>query len=135
MPAAHPPGIMNYSGLARAISEYKDSDPIYCTRLIPRTLQMLGLVKDDGEAAWFYETPPTTGDKRWDALIAGIATHTWALSGKPGVPDWTLPFSPLKDWWEPAQISPRWTFWNMVNTPASIRERKIIFPSAWLVAV
>ena len=127
--------IEGYADLARAISDYKESDSLFCTRLIGRTVQILGTLHHEDQIVRFYEPPPSTDDERWDALIAGVATHTWSVAGNPGVPAWTKPFQALDDWWEPAPISPKWTFWNMVHTPPSIRERKIIFPSQWLRAV
>jgi len=127
--------VSGYAGLAETIREFKDKDEILCTRLIPRTIQQLKLLKNKQDILAFYQQPPTSGDKKWDALIAGVAVHTWSLAGYPGTPEWTAPLRPLDDWWEPGAFSNRWTFWNMVHTPASLRERKVIFPSQWLDAV
>jgi len=129
------PNVLSYSLLADAISELKDEDEVHCTRLVAQTVQQLKGLHDDDQINWFYQAPNSTGDDRWDALIAGVAVHTWSLSGRPGVPVWTKPLKPLDEWWEPGHMPERWRFWNMVHTPVSLRERKVIFPRMWLDAV
>jgi transcriptional regulator with XRE-family HTH domain len=45
-------------------------------------------VTDTSEIKVFLAAPSTTGDRRWDALLAGSTEHL-ALLGKMSVPDWT----------------------------------------------
>ena len=88
--------LLDYPALARAIAPISDDDPVHCTRLVARAVQQLKSVTDPDELAKFHRQPPSTGDQHWDALLAGVATHTWSLLGN----DTALPLRELDDWWE-----------------------------------
>ena len=92
--------VLDYPELARAIMPFVDIDPVHCTRLVARAVQQLKSVTDPDELAEFHRQPPATGDERWDALLAGVATHTWSLLGNDTALPWTLPLRELDDWWE-----------------------------------
>ncbi|MCL1801076.1 MAG: hypothetical protein FWG25_06925 [Promicromonosporaceae bacterium] len=127
--------LLDYPALARAIAPISDDDPVHCTRLVARAVQQLKSVTDPDELAEFHRQPLSTGDERWDALLAGVATHTWSLLGNDTALQWTLPLRELDNWWEPGNMPRKWQFWNMLHTPPSLRERRVIFPTQWLEAV
>ena len=124
----------DYAGLANEISVNLD-DEVFCTRMIRRAVQLLALLTDENDIAAFHARPASTESAQWDALIAGVAAHTWSLSGHNEPLDWTKPLNPLPEWWEPAGSPQRWRFWNMLQTPPSLQARKVIFPRQWLEAV
>jgi len=123
-----------YPQLALAVKQHMRTDPVHCTRLVRQTVHQLQLLTDERDIAAYHIKPPTTADPRWNGLIAGVAAHTWSLGGHRASLDWTRDLHPLDQWWQPGNIPARWRDWNLVHTPPSLRERKIIFPSQWLEA-
>lgn len=53
-----------------------------------------------GQATWLATPPPSTGDPRWDALLAGVAEHLAMVWGHP-VPAWASLHAPLEEPWFP----------------------------------
>lgn len=70
------------------------------------------------------ETPATTGDERWDALLAGTVRHHLHRLGRPA-PAWTLR-EPLATWWWPVARGAR-AVYAMQNTPPEIARLGIWF--------
>lgn len=126
--------LLCFPQLALAIKRSMDADPVHCTRLVRQTVQQLNLLADERDVAAYHIRPPTTGDVRWNALITGVAAHTWSLSGNVTPLEWAQEVLPLEEWWTPGATPPRWRDWNLVHTPSSLRERRVIFPTAWLEA-
>lgn len=126
--------LLCFPQLALAIKRYMSADPVHCTRLVRQTVQQLRLLTDEPDVTAYHIKPPTTGDARWNALVAGVAAHTWSLSGHAVSLDWTRDVRPLERWWEPGALPPRWRDWNLVHTPPSLRERRVIFPAEWMEA-
>jgi len=127
--------LVTYPRLAAAIRDNYATDPVFCTRLVRQTVQHLTLLTDEAEIAEFHAEPPSTGSAEWDALIAGVAVHTWSLGGHLKLLPWMLDLKPLDNFWEPGGGPTRWRDWNLINTPPSLSERGVIFPSQWLQAV
>jgi hypothetical protein len=126
--------LLSYPQLALAIKQIMATDPVHCTRLVRQSVQQLSLLTDERDVTAYHIKPPSTGDKRWNALIAGVAAHTWSLSGHNASLDWTRNPTPLPQWWEPGNMPPRWRAWNLMHTPPSLRDRGVIFPTQWLEA-
>jgi len=72
--------------------------------------------------------PPTTGDRRWDALLAGVVEHLCFHHGLP-VPDWVV---------RPARFLDRWWFVTpyrslhasaFAETPAALANRGVFIHS------
>jgi hypothetical protein len=125
---------MTYKELVEDIAACLD-DEVFCTRLIPRAIQVMKLAQTEDELVKWHEYPGSTGDPRWDALIAGVAAHTWSLSGHEVPLAWTNEAQALEEWFEPGDMPNRWHYYNMLHTPPSIRANKVIFPRSWLEAV
>jgi len=61
--------------------------------------------------------PPSTGDERWDVLLAALAEHLAARDGR-GAPAWS----------EPRRLRP---FWFPFNTPAARVDAVVHAPAAF----
>ncbi|MCL2467328.1 MAG: hypothetical protein FWF02_08725 [Micrococcales bacterium] len=127
--------LLCYPQLALVLKRHMDTDPVHCTRLVRQSVQQLQLLDDERDIAAFHIKPPTTGDVRWNALVTGVAAHTWSLSNDGASLDWTRQLRPVDQWWQPGTMPARWRDWNLVHTPPSLRERRVIFPVQWLEAV
>jgi hypothetical protein len=126
--------LVSYPQLARAIKSAGMNDPVHATRLVRQTVAHLATLHDESDIRAFHIKPPTTGDPRWNALIGGLAMHTWSLAGYPVPLGWAEMKKPLRPVWEPGFMPERWRMWNLVNTPPSLRERGVSFPRDWLEA-
>lgn len=126
--------LVGYPQLAIAVGRERGDD-VLATRLVRQTVAHLGLLSAARDIAAFHLQPPSTGDARWDALIAGVAAHTWSTSGHLHTLPWTRITEPLPEQWEPGNMPARWRAWNLINTPPSLRERGVVFPADWLTAV
>ena len=124
----------NYDKLAKAIIRNLDNE-VFCTRLFARAAQRLEELSDPQEIAEFHSQPRTTGDPRWDALLAGVAAHTWSLKSGGAALEWAKTVPRLDQWWEPGNMPAKWRNWNLVHTPPSVRDKGVIFPRMWLEAV
>jgi hypothetical protein len=127
--------LADYPKLAVAIKEHWRDDPVHCTRLVRQTAAHSALLQSEDDLADFHRKPESTGSAEWDALIAGVAAHTWSLSGHAESLPWTRFDQPLSEWWEPGDGPKRWRDWNLIHTPPSLRDRRVIFPEQWLRAV
>jgi len=127
--------LLTYPKLAVEIRAIKDDDPVHATRLIRQTVQQLGLLSDPAEIAVFHAEPPSTGDPRWDALIAGVAVHTWSLGHDGEFLPWAKKVPPLEEIWEPGNGPERWRGVNLIHTPPSLIALNVCFPEEWLQAV
>lgn len=80
------------------------------------------------------EEPPTSGDRRWDALLAATAEHLCFHHGLP-VPAWTLaPGRFLDEWWfvTPYRSLHASAF---VETPAAFANRGVFIHVSSLASV
>jgi hypothetical protein len=127
--------LLCFPQLALAVKRLMNVDEVHCTRLVRQTVQQLGELIDQADIAGFHIKPPTTGDARWNALIAGIAADTWARAGRGEPPAWTRHVRPLPGWWEPGGMPARWRNWNLVHTSPALRDRGVVFPRQWVEAV
>jgi HTH-type transcriptional regulator/antitoxin HipB len=87
--------------LARAVrKEIASGDTNFALRLIGRSIDEL---RHLARADWpvFLSPPPSTGDHRWDTLIAGAFRRECRRSGI-DAPSWTA-VTPLPTWWFPVE--------------------------------
>jgi transcriptional regulator with XRE-family HTH domain len=86
---------------ARAVrTEVERGDEPFALRLIARALSDLRALDEPADVRAWLEEPPSTGDPRWDTLLA--AATRWVCrrhSIRP--PAWTRA-EPLDQWWFPA---------------------------------
>ncbi|MDA8184937.1 MAG: hypothetical protein ACYCUF_02945 [Acidimicrobiales bacterium] len=101
-------------------------------RLIRQFLMDLQRAEDPAEL--LHENPETTGDRRWDALIAGVV-EDFTLHRCIEAPEWVF---------EPARFSTPWWFVTtieamrptvIVETPAALANHGVFISRASLVNV
>lgn len=79
--------------------ELQRDDPDFALRLLGRALQEFGHLTDPAEQVAFLAEPPSTGDHRWDTLLAAAVARTCRKVGVTP-PAWTQ-VPPLASWWFP----------------------------------
>lgn len=86
--------------------------------------------KVDYEA--FFAQPSTTGDQRWDAMLAGVAEHLNVSRGRPA-PAWTARAGLDRFWF--LGSDPAFDAISFASTPTSLRVRGVIVDGAALESV
>lgn len=89
-------------------------------------------IEDDKDRAAFFAPPGTTGDVRWDAMLAGVV-EDWMLQRAYAPPAWVRGH----------QVTPLWNVGGvaglfavaLANTPSSLRVRGVIIERAALESV
>lgn len=84
------------AGIRRGLrDEWSTADLL---RLVRQSLAESAFVTTDDEWAVYLARPSTTGDQRWDALVAGVA-DLMALRRSRPVPAWTAGTALRRPWW------------------------------------
>ena len=86
----------------------------------------------DEDRALFYAEPSTTGDRRWDALLAAVTEMDALRTGTP-VPSWARGHELPHLWFVGAQPSTH--AHSLVHTPSSLAVRGIVLDGASLESV
>ena len=95
---------------------------------------VMDLERSDNPEELFAETPESTSDLRWDALIAGVV-EDFAFEHGLVVPAWTLKSSRFLDrWWFVTSVPALYTT-AMLETPAALANRGVFIQRASLVNV
>lgn len=89
-------------------------------------------LRNDTDRAAFYSRPSTTGDRRWDALLAGV-TEMDALRDGREVPGWVRGHELPHLWF--IGSSPSLHAHALVHTPSSLAVRGIVLDGAALESV
>jgi len=109
--------------LAEAVrEEIARDDTNFALRLLARALAELRDLDDAADVDLFLVEPPSTGDHRWDTLIAASIGRECRKLGIPG-PGWTNP-EPLASWWFPV-FAPRMTARTFQRTTVDLASRGI----------
>jgi hypothetical protein len=109
--------------IARAIRlELEDGDTTFALRLIGQAVAELRSLHDAAELASFLAPPPSTGDPRWDALLAAVVARECRLRDLPR-PMWTR-VPPLPSFWFPDD-DPILNARTMQRTPLDLRNKGI----------
>jgi y4mF family transcriptional regulator len=109
--------------LAHAVrEELVRDDTNFALRLLARALAELRELADAADLEAFLAEPPSTGDHRWDTLIAASIGRACRQLGIPG-PAWTNP-GPLTSWWFPV-FTPRMTARTIQRTTVDLASRGI----------
>jgi transcriptional regulator with XRE-family HTH domain len=86
----------------------------------------------DGDLKVFLAAPSTTGDQRWDALIAG-STENLALHNKISVPKWTRGHALPTLWF--VGDNPFFDAYALAHSPASLKVRGVMVDPSDLESV
>lgn len=89
-------------------------------------------VRTDADRSAFYAPPSTTGDRRWDALLAGVAEMDNLRSGG-RAPEWVLGHELAHLWF--VGSNPKLHPYAMTQTPPSLLCRGVIIDGASLESV
>ena len=109
--------------LAEAIrEELERGDTDFALRLLARALNDFGSLTEPDERAAFLAEPPSTGDRRWDTLVAAAVGRA-CRQASVAAPGWTRT-PPLASWWFPV-FDPVLTARTMQRTPAEFAARGI----------
>lgn len=126
MPARPPLAVAD--GAAVIARELEAGDIVFALRLLAYTVADVR-THDDFEVA--FAKPTSTGDHRWDALLAGAFAREATASGQTP-PDWTK-VAPLDEAWWPYEIfhealRERYTR----ETPPELATLNIVYPASGL---
>ena len=109
--------------LAEAVrEELAHDDTNFALRLLARALSELRDLDAAADVDLFLTEPPSTGDHRWDTLIAASIGRECRKLAIPG-PGWTNP-EPLASWWFPV-FAPRMTARTFQRTTVDLASRGI----------
>lgn len=97
-------------------------DTDFALRILGRALSDLRTLTDRDDVEAFLAEPPSTGDHRWDTLLAASIGRTCRQAGIPA-PAWT-DAAPLRSWWFPV-FDPILTARTIQHTPVDLAARGI----------
>lgn len=86
----------------------------------------------DADFDAFLSAPSTTGDPRWDAMLAGVAEILALHAGRP-VPGWTAGWELGRLWF--VSSLPGMDAYALAHTPPPLRIRGVVVDEASLVSV
>ena len=102
--------------------ELARGDTDFALRILARALSDLRALVDPDDLAAFLAEPPSTGDHRWDTLLAASIGRACRQARIPA-PAWT-DAPPLRSWWFPV-FDPILTARTMQRTPVDLAARGI----------
>jgi hypothetical protein len=105
---------MTLAGLARLLPNASGSDR---WRLVAEFLEEYRWEPTESRNGLLAPEPPSTGDERWDVLLAALAEHLAARDGR-GAPAWS----------ETRRLR---RFWFPFNTPAARVDAVVHAPAAF----
>jgi y4mF family transcriptional regulator len=119
--------------VAEAIRDDLDAnDTDFALRTLGRAVADFRRLIDPDDVATFLAEPPSTGDHRWDTLVAATISRECRLAGIEA-PSWTKTV-PLASWWFPV-FDPILTARTMQRTPVDFSTRGIWLDSRALEVV
>jgi hypothetical protein len=110
---------MTAADVAGAVGEeLRRGDDDFAFRMVARGLADLRARRRPADVARFLAPPPSTGDRRWDVLLAAVVRRECRRQGLPA-PGWT-DVEPLRPWWFPLLASPALAARTMQRTPVDL---------------
>ncbi len=124
----HANSLMTVAATASAMREgLRDGRPtVDLLRLVRQMVSDSKWLRDQPDREAFFAQPSTTGDQRWDAMLAGVAEHINITQGRPA-PSWTTRAG-LDHFWFLGS-DPAFDAISFASTPASLRIRGVIVDS------
>lgn len=124
--AAHAGGDRTWLTVADAAEaireELERGDTDFALRMLARALADYQALTEPTDRAAFLAEPPSTGDHRWDTLLAAAVGRACRKAGV-RAPEWTKA-RPLPSWWFPV-YDPVLTARTMQRTPVDLASRGI----------
>lgn len=108
---------------------WKTSDLL---RIVRESRSNVKFAGEPTDLALFIARPSTTGDQRWDALIAG-STEDMALALNRPAPTWTVGHA-LRTFWFVGS-NPAFHAYALAHSPGSLKVRGVIIDPADLESV
>ena len=93
-------------------------------RIVIECLNNAASLESEADRAIFFAEPSTTGDPRWDALLAGVVENWFRVAGQ-DPPAWAAAVAALDAPWYVAGI-PGMYDWALENTPPELKARGIV---------
>lgn len=120
--------------IAETISgEIESGDQIFALRILAKGLSDSRLLTEPADILRFLQTPPTTGDPRWDVLLASSVERECRLRGIES-PTWTN-VEGLEPWWFPALVDDSLVPLTIQRTPPELSRKGIWLDESALEAV
>ena len=101
-------------------------------RVIRELVSNAKWVASEADVEAFLSVPSTTGDARWDAMLAGVTEDLALKAGWP-VPGWTAGKALDQLWF--ATSLPALDAYTLAHTPPSLRIRGVVVDEASLASV
>ncbi|MHB1783815.1 MAG: helix-turn-helix domain-containing protein [Acidimicrobiales bacterium] len=101
-------------------------------RIVRELVSNAAWVKTDADVAAFFARPSTTGDERWDAMLAGVVENLSLKTGRP-VPEWTAGHA-LHQLWFVGSVAALDAY-ALAHTPPSLRVRGVVVDEESLESV
>jgi hypothetical protein len=112
------------SDIARAISdELKRGDDVFALRVLAKALSEFRSLTDPADVVRFLQEPPSTGDRRWDVLVASAIARECRMRGI-GAPSWT-DVEGVEPWWFPGLVDEILIPLTIQRTPAELASKGI----------
>ncbi|MDA8118061.1 MAG: helix-turn-helix transcriptional regulator [Actinomycetota bacterium] len=102
-------------------------------RIVRECINNSAELHTEADRAVFFGRPSTTGDPRWDALLAGVVEHLFRNASEEP-PTWVMDVGPLEAEWYVVSI-PGMYDWTVENTPEPLARRKVLVDSYSLESV
>ncbi|MEA1903708.1 MAG: hypothetical protein U9N56_09305 [Actinomycetota bacterium] len=122
------------SDIAQAISvELEQGDEVFALRILAKALSESRSLIDPADIVRFLQEPPSTGDRRWDVLLATAIARECRLRGV-GAPKWTN-VEGVEPWWFPALVDKTLIPLIIQRTPLELSSKGIWLDEKALSAV
>jgi hypothetical protein len=120
--------------LARSIAtELKRGDEVFALRILAKALSEARPLAEPADVARYLQKPPSTGDRRWDVLVASAIARECRLRGTK-IPQWT-DIEGVEPWWFPALVDKTLIPLTVQRTPPELSSKGIWLDERALVAV
>jgi hypothetical protein len=115
---------LTVADIARAVAdELEQGDEIFALRVLANALSAARTLAEPADIIRFLQEPSSTGDRRWDVLLAAAVARECRLRGV-GAPDWT-DGPGLEPWWFPALIDESLIPLAVQRTPPELASRGV----------
>jgi hypothetical protein len=130
--------IASYAVALRAGLRSGRGDEEYLLRLVIQMVDDFRHLEDDADRRFFLQEPSTTGEPRYDALLAGLAVFLCREARMRSCPSWVFaPSRYLRDfwWYGMAGDVPELRAHAFQNAPSCLKSRGVIFSERNLESV